>query len=340
MSRPERVIQSPATRLRNLLSYNTTQMLYVAAKLGIADLLAAGPQSSDELAAAVKAHPRSLYRVLRALTHVGVFAEEAQRHFRLTPMAELLRADAPGTLRPFVLSYGEAWWWQPWGHLLETVQAGTPAFEQTMGQGLFDYLAQHPDAAEIFNANMTSMTARDVPELVTTYDFSGPGVLVDVGGGHGALVTAILLAGARTNAVLFDRAAVLEGARAQLEAAGVADRCTLAAGSFFDAIPQGGDTYTLKDILHDWDDARALAILRNCRRAMDTQAKLLLIERVLPVGGEPAIGKMVDITMMVLTGGMERTEAEYASLLAQAGFALRRVLFTHSAASVIEAVPV
>jgi hypothetical protein len=165
-------------------------------------------------------------------------------------------------------------------------------------------------------------------------------VLVDVGGGHGALVTAILQAGARAQAILFDRAPVLEGARGQIEAAGVAERCTLVAGSFFDAVPPGGDTYTLKDILHDWDDARALAILRNCRRAMDAQAKLLVIERVLPVGGEPAIGKMVDITMMVMTGGMERTEDEYRALLAQAGFTLRRVLFTHSAASVLEAVPV
>lgn len=339
MSRPERVIQSPATRLRNLLSYNTTQMLYVAAKLGIADLLVAGARSSDDLAAAAGAHPRSLYRVLRALTHVGVFAEEAGRCFRLTPMAELLRADAPGSLRAFVLSYGEAWWWQPWGRLLEAVQTGTPAFDSTLGQGLFDYLEQHPQAAAIFNANMVSMTAREVPELVTSYDFSGPGLLVDVGGGHGALVTAILQAGARANAVLFDRPAVLDGARVQLAAAGVAQRCSLVAGSFFDAIPQGGDTYVLKDILHDWDETRALAILRNCRRAMDPQAKLLVIERVLPEGGEPAIGKMVDITMMVLTGGMERTEAEYANLLAQAGFTLGHVLFTHSAASVLEAVP-
>jgi len=339
MSGSEKTIQSPATRLRNLLNYDTTQMLYVAAKLGIADQLGSGPRHADELAAAVGAHPRALYRVLRALSHVGVFAEDDQRNFRLTPMAELLRADAPGSLRAFALSYGESWWWTPWGRLLENVRTGKTAFDQAMGQGLFEYLAQHPDAAAIFNANMTSMTARELPEIVTTYDFGGEGVLVDVGGGHGALVSAILQAGGRAKAVLFDQPAVIDGARAHLAAAGVADRCTLVAGSFFESIPPGGDTYTLKDIIHDWDDERAVAILRNCRRAMAMNAKLLLIERVLPSDGEPAIGKMIDVTMMVQTGGLERTEEEYRVLLEQAGFGLRRVVFTHSAASVLEAIP-
>jgi AraC-like DNA-binding protein len=338
MSTPERVIQSPATRLRNLLSYNTTQMLHVVAKLGIADLLDE-PRTADDLAQTVGAHPRALYRLLRALTHVGVFAEDDTRRFQLTPMAELLRADAAGSLRAFALSYGEHWWWAPWGRLLQTVQTGTTAFEREMGQSFFDYLQQHPQAAAIFNANMTSMSARELPEIVSGYDFAGAGVLVDVGGGHGALVTAILQSGARRNVMLFDRPAVIEGARSELAAAGLAERCTLVAGSFFDAIPPGGDTYPLKDIIHDWDDARVLAILRNCKRAMDTDARLLLIERVLPADGEAAVGKMVDITMMVLTGGMERTEAEYRALLEQAGFELRRTVFTHSAASVLEAVP-
>jgi hypothetical protein len=333
------LLQSPATRLRNLLSYNTTQMVYVAARLGIADLLAEGPRDADDLARTVGAHPRSLYRLLRALTHVGVFAEDAQRRFRLTPTAELLRADAPGSMRAFVLSYGENWWWEPWGRLLETVQIGTTAFERAMGQSFFEYLDAHPQAAAVFNANMTAMTERDVPEVVTTYDFSGAGLLVDVGGGHGALVSAILQAGGRAAAMLFDRASVIEGARAHLAAAGLADRCKLVAGSFFEAIPEGGDTYTLKDIIHDWDNERALAILRNCRRAMGTDAKLLLIERVLPADGESAIGKVIDVTMMVLTGGMERTESEYRALLEQAGFSLRRVVYTHSGASVLEAVP-
>jgi len=339
LSAQERVIQSPATRLRNLLNYNTTQMVYVAAKLGIADRLADGPLRAAELAHVVGAHPRALYRLLRALTHVGVFAEDAEHRFCLTPMAELLRADAPGSLRAFALSYGESWWWSPWGRLLDTVRTGTTAFDQVMGQGFFEYLQQHPDAAAIFNANMTSMTERDVPEVVTTYDFSGKGLLVDVGGGHGALVSAILQAGAREEAILFDRPEVARGAPARLAAAGVADRCRVVEGSFFESVPEGGDTYTLKDIIHDWDDARAVAILRNCKRAMARDARLLLIERVLPADGEAAVGKMVDITMMVLTGGMERTEDEYRALLEQAGFTLRRVVFTHSAASVLEAVP-
>ena len=339
MSKPERVIQSPATRLRSLLTYNTTQMLYVVAKLGIADLLAQGPLTADVLAAKVDAHPRSLYRLLRALSHVGVFAEDEEQRFRLTPTADLLRSDAPGSLHAFALSYGEPWWWNPWGRLLETVRTGSTAFDLAMGQDFFTYLDQHPDAAAIFNANMTTMTARELPEVVTTYDFGGAGTLVDVGGGHGAFVTAILQHGGRERALLFDRPAVIAGARAQLEAAGVADRCTLVEGDFFDSVPAGGDTYTLKDIVHDWDDERAVAILRNCRAVMTPGAKLLLVERVLPPGGEAAIGKMVDISMLVLTGGMERTAHEYRRLLEQAGFTLRRAVFTHSSASVLEAVP-
>jgi hypothetical protein len=339
MSGSGKPIQSPATRLRNLLSYNTTQMLYVAAKLEIADRLAGGPRGADELAQEAGAHPRALYRLLRALTHVGVFAEDDKRRFRLTPMADLLRADVPGSLRAFALSYGEPWWWTPWGRLLDTVRTGRTAFDATLGQGFFEYLQQHPDAAAVFNANMTAMTGRDVPELVTTYDFGGTGLLVDIAGGHGALVSAILQTGRRARAILFDQPAVIAGARARLEAAGIAERCTLMAGSFFETIPAGGDTYTLKDIIHDWDDARAIEILRNCRRAMTPEAKLLLIERVLPADGEPAVGKMVDVTMMVLTGGMERTETEYRALLEAAGFTLQRVVFTHSATSVLEAIP-
>lgn len=334
-----KAIQSPATRLRNLLNYNTTQMVYAVTRLGVPDLLTDGPLRADELAEAVGAHTRSLYRLMRALTHVGVFAEDAEQRFSLTPMAELLRTDAPGSLRAFALSYGEPWWWTPWGRLLETVQTGKTAFDAAIGQGFFEYLDRHPDAAAIFNANMTAMTERELPEVVTTYDFRGDGVLIDVGGGHGALVSAILQAGHRTQAMLFDRAPVIEGARRQLAAAGLADRCQLVAGDFFESVPAGGDTYTLKDIIHDWDDERAVAILRNCRRAMQPDAKLLLIERVLPADGEAAIGKMVDVTMMVLTGGMERTEDEYRALLEAAGFQLRRTVFTHSSASVLEALP-
>lgn len=332
-------LASPATRLRRLLNYNTTQMVHVAARLGIAELLAAGPRPVAELATAAGAHPGALYRLLRALSHVGVFAEEPGRRFRLTPMANLLRAEVAGSLRAFALSYGEPWWWQAWGRLEHSVRTGETAFEAAHGERLFDYLDRNPDAAAIFDANMTAMTERELPELVATYDFSGAGLLVDVGGGRGALVAAVLAAGVRVRAVLFDRPAVLAGARAFLEAAGVADRCELAGGSFFETIPEGGDTYTLKDIIHDWDDERALAILRNCRRAMADSAKLLLIERVLPEGAEPAVGKLVDITMLVLTGGLERTEDEYRRLLDRAGFVLRATVFTHSAASVLEARP-
>jgi hypothetical protein len=333
------MIASPATRLRQLLNYNTTQMLHVAAKLGIADLLADGPCDAELLAARAGVHPRCLYRLLRALAALGVFEEDAQRRFRLTPVGELLRADARGSLRAFALSYGEPWWWNAWGRLLHTVRTGETAFDAAHGTGLFAFLDRDPEAAAIFHGNMTSMTQQDLQEIVTTYDFSGPGLLVDVGGGHGALVCALLGSGKRTRAMLFDQPAVVAGARARLEADGVADRCELVAGSFFESVPRGGDTYVLKDILHDWDDQRSLAILRNCRRAMGAGAKLLLVERLLPPDNEPAVGKLVDVTMMVMTGGMERTEAEYRALLDAAGFDLRTTVFTYAGSSVLEAVP-
>lgn len=325
---------------RMLGGYRVTQMLFVAAELGIADALANGPKSVDELATAAKAEPRALFRILRALAALGVFAERNDGTFELTPLARTLQSDVPGSVRPFALSYGAKWWWASFGSLLDSVRTGKPAFELVHGMGLFDYLDRHPDAASTFNANMTAMTGVEADAVANAYDFSGLHLLADIGGGHGTLSAAILKRQPRARALIFDRPSVIDGAASVLEGLGLRDRCELVPGDFFASIPAGADVYTLKDILHDWDDDRSTAILRNVRDAMGSGARLLVIERVIPPGNDPSIGKQVDITMLAMTGGLERSEAEYRQLLAQAGLRLGRVLPTSTPSSVLEALPV
>ena len=340
MSDSHSLDDSLSTRLNRMLSYNLTQMIYVAARLNIADLLAQGPRRVEVLAEQAGAHPPSLYRLLRALASQGLFAEDDQGRFGLTPLAVLLRSDVEGSLHPFALSYGEPWWWNSWGRLLHSIQTGETAFDSVHGESLFEYLDTHREAAAIFDANMKAMTAQESGALVAAYDFSATRVLVDIGAGHGALATAILQAYPQARAILFDRPAVVEGARARLEAAGLASRCEFVGGSFFESIPGGGDTYILKDIIHDWDDERSVAILRNCLNAMETSARLLIVERVIPGGNEPAEGKMIDISMLVMTGGRERTQAEYRSLLSAAGLKFARYIQTDAGHGIIETEPI
>lgn len=334
---PEKSDSPKSQMIKMMGGYRKTQMIYVAAKLGLADLLAAGPKTADELAKAAGVHSRSLYRLLRALASFGIFAEDAKGCFGMTALAEQLLSDKPHSLRPFALSYGESWWWGAWGGLLHSVRTGETAFDHVHGRGVFDYLGDDEEAAAIFNANMTAMTKTEAQAVVAAYDFSGVGVLVDVGGGHGALTAAILKKHSRTRAIVFDRPSVIEGAENHLAKEGITDRYQLVSGDFFESIPRGGDIYTLKDIVHDWNDERVIAILYNCRRAMTKEATLLIMERVIPPGNEPALGKMIDINMLVMTGGMERTESEYRKLLDSAGFVLDRVVPTSGETSVIEA---
>ncbi len=331
---------SPVDRLNQMLAYNLTQMLFVVVKLRIPDILAGGPKSAAEIARSVGAHPPSLYRLLRALASLGVFLEDHESRFGLTPLSSLLRSDVPDSFRPFALSYGEPWWWNAWGSLLHSVQTGETAFNFVHGKGLFEYFNQNPDAARIFNANMTSMTDREAQSVVTAFDFSSTRVLVDVGGGHGALVSAILQAYPQVHAKVFDLPSVIEGTRAHLDSVGLTARCELIGGNFFESIPVGGDTYTLKDIVHDWDDEQAVAILRNCRAAMSSSARLLIIERLIPPGNEPSSAKLIDISMLVFSGGRERTEAEYRTLLEAGGFTIKNIHPTDFEINIIEAYPV
>jgi len=335
---------SPAAGLSQLLRGSlVTQLIHVAATLGVADSLSDGPKSSHELAASLRVDPEALHRVLRALASLGIFEETDRGRFALTAMAQPLRSDVPGSLRGSAMLYGERWWWQACGELLHSVRTGQPAFDHVHGKALFAYLDDAADAAATFNDHQTSMTQQDAAAVVSAYDFRDCAKVVDVGGGHGALTAAILQACPWTSAVLFDQPAVIEGAQHRLRAEGIADRCTYIAGDFFVSLPEGGDAYVLKDIVHDWDDDRAIAILRNCRRAIAhtpvVTARVLLVEKVIPPGNAPFPGKLTDITMLLVTGGRERTEKEYEALLTGAGLDLTRIVATSSPASVIEAVP-
>jgi hypothetical protein len=334
----------PGVSLSQLLRGSlVTQLLHVAAALGIADHLSTGPKSSRELATAVNANPDALYRVLRALASLGIFMETDPGIFSLTPLAEPLRSDVPGSLRGSAILYGASWWWRACGDLLHSVRTGQPAFDHVHGKALFSYLASVNDAAAIFNDHQSNMTQQDAAAVVAAYDFAPYATVIDVGGGHGVLGAAILKVCPRTTVVVFDQPAVIASAPPHLSAEGGNGRLTYVAGDFFESVPTGGHAYVLKDIVHDWGDEDATGILRNCRLAMartpNVEAKLLVIEKVIPPGNGAFPGKLTDITMLLVTTGRERTANEYQALLAGAGFTLTRIVATRSPASIIEAVP-
>jgi hypothetical protein len=314
-----------------------TQLTYVAAKLGIADRLADGPRTAAELATAVEVHPQSLYRVLRALASLGVFVEDEEGRFGLTPVSDPLRRDAPDSLHAYALMWGETFW-PACGSLLHSVRTGQTAFDHLHGMGTFEYLRQHPQAAEIFDQAMSNLTRVQASAVVGAYDFSGVRTLVDVGGGLGTLLAAVLEANPMMRGVLYERPEVLPAARRALDEDGLLPRCELKRGDFFASVPEGGDAYALKDVLHDWDDDQASAILSNCARAMGREARLLVIERGMPPWNVPGPGKIVDVVMLALTGGRERTQPEYADLLGRAGLRLSRVVPTGAEPVVLEAV--
>jgi hypothetical protein len=317
-----------------------SQALYVAAKLGIADLLQEGPQSCARLAEATQTHAGALYRVLRALASVNVFAEDEAGHFSLTPLADLLRTDALGSLRAFAIMLGTPEHWRAWEGVLHSVRTGQPAFDQVFGIPLFQYFPTHPEAAQIFDDAMTSRSGQENTAIVATYDFAAAHTVVDVGGGQGTLLASILDVHPNARGVLFDLPHVIAPARTRLERAGQTARWEFVAGDFFAAVPAGGDLYLLKKVIHDWDDERAQRILTNCRTAMSSTGRLLLIEPVIPPGNAPSFNKLLDLLMLVWNGGgRERTEREHQGLLASAGLHLSRIIPTRAGLSIIEAVP-
>ncbi|HEV2798985.1 MAG TPA: methyltransferase [Pyrinomonadaceae bacterium] len=332
----------PAAVLTQMLAAPlVTQALRVVAELGVADLLAGGKRRSvEELARETGAHAPSLYRFMRALAGCGVFAESGERVFELTPMAELLRSDVELSLRDLAIFMGADWHWQVWGDATYTARTGKVAWEHVHGKEVFPYFAEHEDAARVFDGAMTSLSKMVAQAVVEAYDFSSVRKLADIAGGHGSLLAAILRANTHLKGLLFDMPQVIAGAQAQLEAQGVGSEVELASGDFFESVPAGADTYMMKHIIHDWDDARAVRILRNCHRAMPADGRLLLVEMVVPEGNEPHFAKVQDLEMMLSPGGLERTESEYRALFADAGFALRRIIPTASPMSIIEGVKV
>lgn len=333
--------QSAATALRRLIvGYRLSQALFVAAKLGIADLLKDGPRSVNDLAQGTGVDPASLYRVLRLLASEGVFAEVDQAQFRLTLLAVPLQSDAHDSLRARAIFDGEEWNWHPWGNLLHSVKTGGPAFDHTYEMGIFEYLKQYPAADASFNELMATQTMPWALAVVSAYDFSGINTLVDVGGGPGALLAAILKAHPHMRGILLELPHVIAGARVQLERAGVADRCDTVGADFFEAVPAGADGYILKHILHNWDEDHCRAILKNCRGAMSRGGRLVVVELLIRPGNEPDYGKFLDLNMLVLAKGRERTEGEYRKLFESTGFTLSRVVPTESELSLIEGVPV
>jgi hypothetical protein len=331
--------EAAATLNQMIDGYRITQLIYVAAKLGLADLLAAGPQSSAELAAQTGTHAPSLYRLLRALSSFGVFREEAVDRFALTALAQPLRSDVPNSVRGLAMFAGDPQSWLPWGDLAQTVTTGEQAFLRVFGQDNWPYRAAHPEADAIFNGAMTSNSRRDIAAILAAYDFGPFRTVADVAGGQGALLAGILQAHPALRGILFDQPHVVEQAAPVLEAAGVADRCAVVGGNFFQEVPPGGDAYLLRRIIHDWDDPDSVAILRQCRRAVSTAGKLLLIEVVIGPANQSDFATLSDINMMVAQGGRERTADEFAALLAEAGFMLTRVVPTAWRSSIVEAVP-
>jgi precorrin-6B methylase 2 len=330
-------LSSPEVLTQMITGFWISQAIYAAAKLGIADLLKDGSKPCEELARATEVRPQALYRLLRALASVGVFREEEEGRFGLTPLAGYLQTSIPGSLRAFALL--QEYQYRPWGEILHSLQTEETGFKRVFGQELFPYLTAHPAAAAVFNEAMTDMTMQVAAAVVAAYDFTPFGTLVDVGGGSGSLLMTILRATPALRGVLFDVPHVVEEARKRITAAGLAERCRGEAGDFFQAVPQGGDAYLLKWIIHDWDDAQSVTILRNCHRAMAKDGRLLLVEAVIPRGNAPFFHKFIDLTMLVAVGGHERTEAEYRALLEAAGFRLTSITPTPSEMSVIEAVP-
>lgn len=333
--------QNPHAELMRLVNgYQVSQAIHVAAALGIADLLGDAPLGSDDLAAEAGVHPGSLYRLLRGLAAAGVFREEADRRFSLAPMGRCLRSDAERPVGPYAVFVGRPYQWSAWGDLLHGVRTGETAFRHVHGADPWEYRSRHPEEGAVFDRAMTALSRRAAQAVVAAHDFSRHGKVVDVGGGHGTMLAAVLAAHPAARGVLFDQPGVVAGAAEVLRDAGIADRCEVVGGSFFEAVPDGGDAYLLKAVLHDWDDAEAEAILRNCRRAVGPDGRLLVLERVVAPPNEDPEAKFFDLFMMAVTGGRERTEEEFATLLAGAGFRLDAVVRTGTPICVIEGVPI
>ncbi len=331
------LVPPPMALLQMATGYWESQAVYVAAKLGIADLLKDGPRSCDDLAQATRTHPPSIRRLMRALSSLGVFAAEENDRFGLAPIGNSLQSGAPGSMRSMVLTLGEEHY-QAWGHLLHSVSTGEPAFDHVYKMGLFQYFTQNPAAGEVFNGAMADLTEWMSFGVVLAYDFSNICTVVDIGGGRGTLINSILMANRKLKGILFDTAPVIEDATKHRNGNGLVERCEAIAGDFFQSVPRGGDAYILKNVLHDWDDEHCITILNNCRSAMAENGRVLVVETVILPAGAPSFDRLLDLNMLVISGGRERGEAEYRALFDDAGLTLTKIVPTLFPVSVIEGV--
>ena len=315
-----------------------SKIIYTAVKLDLADRLADGPKTGDELAVEMSLHAPSLHRFMRTLAGFGILTEKEGRKFALTPMGESLRTGAPGSARSTILTFCGPSFVKGFDEITHSLQTGQTGFQKAMGMPIFDYLAQNPVEASMFSESMVGFHGGETPTVAAAYDFSQFGTIVDVGGATGNMLSAILSRHEGPRGVLFDMAHVVAGAPALLEQNGIADRVTIESGSFFDSVPEGGDAYILSHIIHDWNEDQCLTILGNVRRSMKPDGKVLIVEFVLPDGDTPHLGKLADMIMLVIPGGQERTPGEYDELLAKADLRMTRVVPTESPVSIVEAV--
>jgi O-methyltransferase domain/Dimerisation domain len=316
-----------------------TQALYVAAKLGIADLLRDGPKTAGELAGATDTDERSLYRILRALASVGVFSETGNRTFVNTAASETLRSDAPNSTRYYVMFIGEEPHWRNIGHTMYSVKTGKPAWEHVHGVPCFPYLFNtNKELGEIFNRAMISFSHQDIAPVLNAYDFSDVGKVADIAGGYGHLLAAVLKKYPSTTGVLFELPQLIDRARAFMESTDVTDRVEFVAGDFCKEIPVRADVYLIKHIIHDWYDDTNQVILKNIRDNMPDKGRVLIIDAVIQAGNEPHLKKILDIEMLIAPGGVERTAEEFETLLNNSGFRLNRIIPTASPNSILEAV--
>lgn len=331
---------SPQTQVLKLLtSKMASQALTVVAEFGVPDQLKAGPRAVSELANTLELNQDALYRMLRALVGMGFFVEHPGHVFANNAASEVLCTDAPGSLRAMARWLGEeSSWWKAWGNMSHCLRTGKPATEVAFGTTAFEFFSQRPRVKEIFQGAMTDFSVLTARAVVEAYDFAGAERIVDVGGGHGTLLSTILAVVPGASGVLYDLPEVLDGADATLKTCGQLGRVEKVAGSFFESVPEDADVYIMKHIIHDWDDARCVQLLKNCRQAMRPGGRVLIVEQVIGDGPASAMGKLVDLEMLVMTpGGRERTEAEFRQLLRKAGFELQRVVRTESPVCVIEA---
>ncbi|MER8045850.1 methyltransferase [Streptomyces sp. NPDC094032] len=320
-------------------SFWVARAVHAGTVLGLPDHVAERPRTSAELAALTGADPRSLHRLLRALAGVGVLSVDEQGRYTTTALGDTLRTDIPGSLASFVqLELGAAHH-GTWGLLPDAVRTGEPVFEAASGHPIWEYFERTPAMADHLGKAMTGLTAMVADAVLEVFDFSSYGKIVDVGGGEGGFLSAILGAHPEASGTVFDLPHVVANGRTRIADAGLADRCELIGGSFFEKVPEGGDLYTMKWVLHDWNDESSIEILKSVRRVMPEDGRLLVVDTVVPEGGDFSPSKIIDLNMMVLSGGQERTAEEFRALLDAAGFTLTRILPTASPSSVIEAIP-